>query len=421
MYPVEEQEPRGLLSTIKLRPYQKQSLAFMKAVENSTEARLAGQPAAIGLNRYGRPNFVVRGGWLCDEMGMGKTAVVTALVLANKAGRQPAAASDTADNAASSSSSGAAAASTSEQKPAAASAASAASTSEQKPSAILDQSLAAHPPADGRTHLKLTLVVVNNTLVQQWEEEVRKFAPKLRVHVLYQGAGGGREAALRELSQTDVLITTPHAKWPPILLGQVPNGTIERLVVDESHLLSGASWKGQRFKIRSVPARSVWCVTGTPFSSGIREDLFFQAELLGHGTDATRSTALGPRSPLGNVLAGTSSSGSSEQRAERALSNEEIVDALKLFMIRHTKAQVKSGARPSPRSRPRRLPPLFPSPGSPGSPLALQMQHLPLTRPIALAPLSSGPFWMSAAHRRPRGARAAGCRLLHGLARPLRR
>ena len=40
--------------------------------------------------------------------------------------------------------------------------------------------------------------------MQQWEEEVRKFAPKLRVHVLYQGAGGGRDAALRELERVTI-------------------------------------------------------------------------------------------------------------------------------------------------------------------------------------------------------------------------
>ena len=70
VHPVEESEPLGLRADIRLRPYQKQSLAFALEIETSTEAVLAGRDATV------------RGGFICDEMGMGKTAVVTSLILA---------------------------------------------------------------------------------------------------------------------------------------------------------------------------------------------------------------------------------------------------------------------------------------------------------------------------------------------------
>ena len=65
VYPVEAAAPAGLKAT--LRPYQAQSLAFMLDVERSTDALLRGDNG-------------VRGGWLADEMGMGKTLQARLLV-----------------------------------------------------------------------------------------------------------------------------------------------------------------------------------------------------------------------------------------------------------------------------------------------------------------------------------------------------
>ena len=70
VFPREEAEPAGLARGIQLRPYQRQSLAFMCDVERSLDTSLLGSSNQ-------------RGGWLCDEVGMGKTAVAISLVLAN--------------------------------------------------------------------------------------------------------------------------------------------------------------------------------------------------------------------------------------------------------------------------------------------------------------------------------------------------
>ena len=103
VYPEEAPQPAGIAPSITLRPYQKQSLAFMLAIENSTDASLVGErpaeslrvhlarAAALGtpMNRRERraglhkvdqdngpapPTRSVRGGWLCDEVGMGSAA-----------------------------------------------------------------------------------------------------------------------------------------------------------------------------------------------------------------------------------------------------------------------------------------------------------------------------------------------------------
>ena len=114
VYPVEVAEPAGLLPSVQLRPYQKQSLAFMIDIEQSTEQVLLGEQR--GTNQR------IRGGFLCDEMGMGKTMVCISLVLAN-------------------------------------------------------------PPSPKATR-KTTLIVVNNTLVQQWYDECKRYAPELKVKAL---------------------------------------------------------------------------------------------------------------------------------------------------------------------------------------------------------------------------------------------
>ena len=74
--PIEVSEPNHFTKDIKLRPYQRQSLAFMQQIESSTDMTLRGLQTGTGRH--------IRGGWLCDEMGMGKTAVCAALCFSAK-------------------------------------------------------------------------------------------------------------------------------------------------------------------------------------------------------------------------------------------------------------------------------------------------------------------------------------------------
>jgi len=99
---VEEAEPQGLVPGTQLRPYQKQSLAFMLAAEvpepeeaeqpepRSSSASASSSKMPIKIKQQPQPSAspaaaaAMRGGWLADEVGMGKTLVVTSLVLAHK-------------------------------------------------------------------------------------------------------------------------------------------------------------------------------------------------------------------------------------------------------------------------------------------------------------------------------------------------
>ena len=74
VHPVEVTPPANSGFVTSLRHYQKQSLAFMLDIERSTG------PSPFKKELDGVPH---RGGFLCDEVGMGKSAVVLALIASN--------------------------------------------------------------------------------------------------------------------------------------------------------------------------------------------------------------------------------------------------------------------------------------------------------------------------------------------------
>ena len=191
IYPEEHEEPKGFAAGMILRPYQRQSLAFMINVERSHDAALKGRQTHFGKHPLMHRSCdvdgtSVRGGWLVDEaraaaplaspcspshtctsrdapsppltawqMGMGKTAVCTALALATR--------------------------------------------------------------GQGRT-----IVICNNTLVGQWIDELKKFGPDLKVCKFYGApplrekkspAGGER---LLHASPHTPPTTTPHPTPPQL-------------------------------------------------------------------------------------------------------------------------------------------------------------------------------------------------------------
>ena len=247
-------EPQGLLETVKLRPYQKQSLAFMLDLEEQGGAvskKKASVDGITGRRISGQP---VRGGMLCDEMGMGKTMCCISLVLA-------------------------------------------------------------HPRVSSKgddERKKTTLIIVQNTLVQQWADEVKTHAPKLRTVMHYDKS---RNYDALADGRYDVVITTPHMKL------NEPRTRFHRLIIDECHLPgcgAAAGYSRRRTHLTEPRPNCSWLISGTPF-----KDFKTQLEFMGHLRDGEGRRVL---------KHGLDIPGSPTRTAENA-------KLLRQLMIRHSKAQ----------------------------------------------------------------------------------
>ena len=251
-----ESNPPGLAPGLSLRPYQRQSLAFMMQIEQSTDHSLRGHNGKCHL----------RGGFLADEMGMGKTAVVTALVLASK---------------------------------------------------------------HAGYSRGITVVLANNTLVGQWMDEIKKFAPSLKVAQFY---GSTVRRVTRDL---DIVVTSPNTNPPEELLPLA-----KRLIIDESHLYEPRSDpKLPSTKILGKQSRYrpdwMWCVTGTPFSQSLSQ-LETQAKMLGQWNYGVNLSNIVKYAELPSPHYDPPRPGVDDARC---VSNQKIVDELRKLMIRHTKSQ----------------------------------------------------------------------------------
>lgn len=305
-----EAEPAGL--SVRLLPFQRQSVKWMLDQERLPGGANAHvwAPLAPGLLYSPALNTCKRapaagdapgpaGGLLCEEMGMGKTVITAALVLANPA---------PADR-----------------------------DSQQWADAW------ASAATGGKTRARGTLVVCPVSLVGQWVQEATEkmeaAAPKV-----YRYYGGSRITDPEQLKDFDIVVTTyavlasdyagntKEAK-ACITSGRRWTPPLERLawwrvVLDESHTIKGGTTKQSRACCALASPRR-WAVTGTP-ANGSLADLAGQFKFVG-------VDALSDHASLENVLV-------RPLQAAGSLDNYEPgypagpVSLLRRLVMRHAKA-----------------------------------------------------------------------------------
>jgi len=113
-----------------------------------------------------------------------------------------------------------------------------------------------------------TLLVCPMSLVGNWQREVAKFAPQLKVHV-HHGAERARGPAFaRAVAQADLVITTyALAARDAAALASIH---WHRIVVDEAQAIKNAATR-QAVAVRSLPARHRIAVTGTPVENRLAD------------------------------------------------------------------------------------------------------------------------------------------------------
>ena len=112
-----------------------------------------------------------------------------------------------------------------------------------------------------------SLICCPASLVYNWQEECRRFAPKLRVAVL-AGTPGEREQLLKKMASYDVLVTSYDLLKRDILLYEGKQFLYE--IIDEAQFIKTHSTAASK-SVKLISARHRFALTGTPIENRLSE------------------------------------------------------------------------------------------------------------------------------------------------------
>lgn len=172
-----------------------------------------------------------------------------------------------------------------------------------------------------RGHLNApTLIVVPTSLISNWSNEARKFAPDLKILVLH---GSDRKQKFASIADHDVVLSTYPliARDRDVLLAQ----SWHVVVLDEAQTVKNPDAATTRW-LRGIKAKHRFCMTGTPMENHLGELWsimnFANPGYLGDKSEFARRW----RTPI-------------EKRADRNRASA-LAQRVKPFLLRRTKAEV---------------------------------------------------------------------------------
>jgi SNF2 family DNA or RNA helicase len=113
-----------------------------------------------------------------------------------------------------------------------------------------------------------TLVIVPVSVLSQWESEIKKFAPHLRVYVHH---GNNREMDTDNIPQFDVFLTTYSLMRLSEMEQIVPFRYLwDRVILDEGHEIRSNKSKTNK-NINHLTTEIKWIVTGTPVFNNVKD------------------------------------------------------------------------------------------------------------------------------------------------------
>lgn len=116
-----------------------------------------------------------------------------------------------------------------------------------------------------RNPVARTLVVVPKSIVTQWQTELAKFAPGVKVHLF--------DGAKRRVDPTAQVTVAPYSVLPQRKGGPVCpllSQPWDRVILDEGHEIRNPKSK-THVTCRALAARVRWVVTGTPIFNSIKD------------------------------------------------------------------------------------------------------------------------------------------------------
>jgi len=109
------------------------------------------------------------------------------------------------------------------------------------------------------------LVVCPKSLIANWERELERFAPALKVLSIH---GAGRKESFAEVAEHDVVITTYQLIVRDLSLHR--NHTYAALILDEASYIRNPDTEAAK-ALRAVLAERRFALTGTPLENGVRD------------------------------------------------------------------------------------------------------------------------------------------------------
>jgi len=166
-----------------------------------------------------------------------------------------------------------------------------------------------------------SLVVVPRSLVFNWEQEVQRFTPQLRVLV---HGGAGRRRGVEHLADYDLVITTYGTLRRDV--AAMRDMEFDYAILDEAQAIKNAGTEGAK-AARLIRARHRLAMTGTPIENRLAE-LWSLLEFLNPGL-------LGKASVFGALVRRVDGANGDRDEARTLLSR-----AVRPYILRRTKAQV---------------------------------------------------------------------------------
>ncbi|CCH40606.1 putative actin-dependent regulator of chromatin subfamily A member [Wickerhamomyces ciferrii] len=181
------------------------------------------------LRKRERDKVIHKGGLLCDDMGLGKTVQTIALIVKNRPDADYMKDLDDLEN---------------------------------DDLNIMNKNVPLRK-------FKATLVICPVSLTTQWSQEIKKFAPHLRVLIFH---GPNRATNYKELKDYDVIISSYDTIRSDFEKEKSPiyQGYWYRVVLDEAHTIKNKKTKTS-IAAYNIESLRRWCLTGTPIQNSMSE------------------------------------------------------------------------------------------------------------------------------------------------------